>query len=133
MKRIYPYYGAVSIVDYVDDFIFDGEYLLVSEDGIYVVDENGHPLLQHITGKFNEDSLYLFLVNTNMAPIVTGAAQPKINQTNLKCFPITIPTSDVIEKFNALIQPFFDQKLSNEAEIKKLENLKDLLLSRLVN
>ena len=148
MERIYPYYGAVSIVDYVDDFIFDGEYLLVSEDGIYVVDENGHPLLQHITGKFwannhahilkgkagfNEDSLYLFLANTNMAPIVTGAAQPKINQANLKSFPITIPTSDVIEKFNALIQPFFDQRLSNEAQVKKLENLKDLLLSRLVN
>lgn len=148
MERIYPYYGAVSIVDYVDDFIFDGEYLLVSEDGIYVVDENGHPLLQHITGKFwannhahilkgkagfNEDSLYLFLENTNMAPIVTGAAQPKINQANLKSFPITIPTSDVIEKFNALIQPFFDQRLSNEAQVKKLENLKDLLLSRLVN
>lgn len=95
MERIYPYYGAVSIVDYVDDYIFDGEYLLVSEDGIYVVDENGHPLIQHISGKFwannhahilkgksgfNEDSLYLFLANTNMAPIVTGAAQPKINQ-----------------------------------------------------
>lgn len=148
MERIYPYYGAVSIVDYVDDFIFDGEYLLVSEDGIYVVDENGHPLLQHITGKFwannhahilkgkagfNEDSLYLFLANTNMAPIVTGAAQPKINQANLKSFPITIPTSNVIEKFNTLIQPFFDQRLSNEAEVKKLENLKDLLLSRLAN
>lgn len=148
MERIYPYYGAVSIVDYVDDFIFDGEYLLLSEDGIYVVDENGHPLLQHITGKFwannhahilkgksgfNEDSLYLFLANTNMAPIVTGAAQPKINQANLKSFPITIPTREVIENFNALIQPFFDQRLSNEAEVKKLESLKDLLLSRLVN
>ena len=148
MERIYPYYGAVSIVDYVDDFIFDGEYLLLSEDGIYVVDENGHPLLQHITGKFwannhahilkgksgfNEDSLYLFLANTNMAPIVTGAAQPKINQANLKSFSITIPTSEVIENFNALIQPFFDQRLSNEAEVKKLESLKDLLLSRLVN
>ena len=148
MERIYPYYGAVSIVDYVDDFIFDGEYLLLSEDGIYVVDENGHPLLQHITGKFwannhahilkgksgfNEDSLYLFLANTNMAPIVTGAAQPKINQANLKSFPITIPTSEVIENFNTLIQPFFDQRLSNEAEVKKLESLKDLLLSRLVN
>lgn len=148
MERIYPYYGAVSIVDYVDDFIFDGEYLLLSEDGIYVVDENGHPLLQHITGKFwannhahilkgksgfNEDSLYLFLANTNMAPIVTGAAQPKINQANLKSFPITIPTSEVIENFNALIQPFFDQRLSNEAEVKKLESLKDLLLSRLIN
>ena len=148
MERIYPYYGAVSIVDYVDDFIFDGEYLLVSEDGIYVVDENGHPLLQHITGKFwannhahilkgkagfNEDSLYLFLANTNMTPIVTGAAQPKINQANLKSFPITIPTSEVIENFNAIIQPFFDQRLTNEAEIKKLENLKDLLLTRLVD
>lgn len=148
MERIYPYYGAVSIVDYVDDFIFDGEYLLVSEDGIYVVDDTGHPLLQHITGKFwannhahilkgkagfNEDSLYLFLANTNMTPIVTGAAQPKINQANLKSFPMTIPTSDIIEKFNVLIQPFFDQRLSNEAEIKKLENLKVLLLSRLAN
>ena len=148
MERAYPYYGAVSIVDYVDDFIFDGEYLLLSEDGIYVVDENGHPLLQHITGKFwannhahilkgkagfNEDSLYLFLSNTNMAPIVTGAAQPKINQANLKSFPITIPTSEVVEKFNTLIQPFFDQRLSNEAEVKKLETLKYLLLSRLVN
>lgn len=148
MERIYPYYGAVSIVDYVDDFIFDGEYLLISEDGIYVVDENGHPLLQHITGRFwannhahilkgkagfNEDSLYLFLANTNMAPIVTGAAQPKINQANLKSFPIIIPTSEVIEEFNSLIQPFFDRRLSNATEIKKLENLKGLLLSQLVN
>ena len=49
MERIYPYYGAVSIVDYVDDYIFDGEYLLVREDGIYVVDENGHALMQHIS------------------------------------------------------------------------------------
>lgn len=148
MERIYPYYGAVSIVDYVDDYIFDGEYLLVSEDGIYVVDENGHPLLQHVIGKFwannhahilkgkegfNEDSLYLFLANTNMTPIVTGAAQPKINQANLKSFPITIPNSEVIERFNALIQPFFDQRLTNEVEVKKLEILKDLLLSRLIN
>ena len=126
MERIYPYYGAVSIVDYVDDYIFDGEYLLVSEDGIYVVDENGHPLIQHISGKFwannhahilkgksgfNEDSLYLFLANTNMAPIVTGAAQPKINQANLKSFPITIPDSETMLKFNNIIQHFLTKGL----------------------
>ncbi len=84
MERIYPYYGAVSIVDYVDDYIFDGEYLLLSEDGIYVVDENGHPFCNISPWKvlgFNEDSLYLFLANTNMAPIVTGAAQAK-NQSS---------------------------------------------------
>ena len=148
MERIYPYYGAVSIVDYVDDYIFDGEYLLVSEDGIYVVDENGHPLIQHISGKFwannhahilkgkagfNEDSLYLFLANTNMAPIVTGAAQPKINQANLKSFPITTPDSETMLKFNNIIQPFFDQRLTNESEIKKLEALQSLFLTRLVD
>lgn len=148
MERIYPYYGAVSIVDYVDDYIFDGEYLLVSEDGIYVVDENGHPLIQHISGKFwannhahilkgkagfNEDSLYLFLANTNMAPIVTGAAQPKINQANLKNFPIMTPDSETMLKFNNIIQPFFDQRLTNESEIKKLEALQSLLLTRLVD
>lgn len=147
MERTYPYYGAVSIVDYVEDYIFDGEYLLVSEDGIYVVDDNGHPLLQHVTGKFwannhahilkgkagfNEDSLYLFLANTNMSPIVTGAAQPKINQANLKSFPILIPDAKTLKEFNRLIEPLFDQRLSNEAEIKNLETLKELLLTRLV-
>lgn len=147
MERLYPYYGAVSIVDYVNDYLFDGEYLLVSEDGIYVVDVNGHPLLQHVTGRFwannhahilkgksgfNEDSLYLFLANTNMSPIVTGAAQPKINQANLKSFPIIIPTPDILAEFNRLIQPLFDQKLSNEAEIKRLKTIADLLLARFV-
>ncbi len=148
MARIYPYYGAVSIVDYVDDYIFDGEYLLLSEDGIYVVDDSGHPLLQHIIGKFwannhahilkgkagfTEDSLYLFLSNTNMSPIVTGAAQPKINQANLKSFPITIPDSEVLDRFNSIVHPLFDRKLNNEKEIRKLETLRELLLSRLVS
>lgn len=148
MARIYPYYGAVSIVDYVDDYIFDGEYLLLSEDGIYVVDDSGHPLLQHIIGKFwannhahilkgkagfTEDSLYLFLSNTNMSPIVTGAAQPKINQANLKSFPITIPDSEVLDRFNSVVHPLFSGKLNNEKEIRKLETIRELLLSRLVS
>ena len=148
MAHIYPYYGAVSIVDYVDDYIFDGEYLLLSEDGIYVVDDSGHPLLQHIIGKFwannhahilkgkagfTEDSLYLFLSNTNMSPIVTGDAQPKINQANLKSFPITIPDSEVLDRFNSVVHPLFDGKLNNEKEIRKLETIRELLLSRLVS
>ena len=148
MARTYPYYGAVSIVDYVDDYIFDGEYLLLSEDGIYVVDDSGHPLLQHIIGKFwannhahilkgkagfTEDSLYLFLSNTNMSPIVTGAAQPKINQANLRSFPITIPDSEVLDRFNSIVHPLFDGKLNNEKEIRKLETIRELLLIRLVS
>ena len=146
MKRLYLYYGAVSIVDYVDDYIFDGEYILLSEDGIYVVDESGHPLIQHIKGKFwannhahilkgkmpfNEDSLHLFLSNTNMATIVTGAAQPKINQANLKSFPIMIPSTEVINRFNRIIGPLYDKILSNTLEIIRLEELKTILITRM--
>lgn len=97
MARIYPYYGAVSIVDYVDDYIFDGEYLLLSEDGIYVVDDSGHPLLQHIIGKFwannhahilkgkagfTEDSLYLFCPTQICHQLLRELPSPKsIKQT----------------------------------------------------
>lgn len=37
LEKLYPYYGAQGIVDYVDDYIFDGEYLLVAEDGVMLL------------------------------------------------------------------------------------------------
>ena len=33
IKKIYPYYGAQNIIDYVDDYLFDGDYILIAEDG----------------------------------------------------------------------------------------------------
>lgn len=50
-KKIYPYYGAASLMDYVDDYIFDGKYLLLGEDGT-VIDNAGYPILQYVWGKF---------------------------------------------------------------------------------
>ena len=47
MAHIYPYYGAASIVDYVEDYLFDGTYILISEDGANVIDSFGHPLTQY--------------------------------------------------------------------------------------
>ena len=52
IKGKYPYFGAMSIIDYIDDYIFDGVYLLFAEDGVNVVDEDGHPNLQYVYGKF---------------------------------------------------------------------------------
>lgn len=51
MDKIYPYYGATSLMDYVDDYLFDGIYLLLGEDGT-VVDRYGFPILQYVEGKF---------------------------------------------------------------------------------
>ena len=51
MQGQYPYYGAAKILDYVNDFIFDGRYLLVAEDGS-VINKDGTPVLQLVEGKF---------------------------------------------------------------------------------
>ena len=50
-KKTYPYYGAAALMDYVDDYIFDGKYLLLGEDGT-VVDNAGYPILQYVWGQF---------------------------------------------------------------------------------
>ena len=47
----FPYYGAAGILDYIDDYLFDGRYLLMGEDGT-VITERGTPLLQLVEGKF---------------------------------------------------------------------------------
>lgn len=86
-KKIYPYYGAASLMDYVDNYIFDGKYLLLGEDGT-VVDDAGYPILQYVWGQFwvnnhahiltgrlgfNVESLYMLFKQTPVKSIVTGA------------------------------------------------------------
>jgi type I restriction enzyme S subunit len=51
MEKLYPYYGAASLMDYVDDFLFDGLYLLLGEDGT-VITADGYPMLQYVWGQF---------------------------------------------------------------------------------
>ena len=85
-------------MDYVDDYLFDGTYILMGEDGT-VVTEQGTPVLQYIWGKFwvnnhahvlkgkdsfSDEYIYLLLSKTNVQNIITGAVQPKINQRNFK-------------------------------------------------
>lgn len=100
-NKTYPYYGTESLMDYVDDYIFDGKYLLLGEDGT-VIDSEGYPILQYVWGKFwinnhahiltgkkgfNVESLMLLFKKTPVNSIVTGAVQPKICQANLKYVP----------------------------------------------
>ena len=147
MLKIYPYYGASSLMDYVDDYIFDGLYILLGEDGT-VVDDNGYPILQYVWGKFwvnnhahvlkgingfNEDSLYILLKNTNVQSIITGAVQLKINQANLKALRVIIPRKSPLEVFNQVLDPIFAEKRRLLDEIKKLESIRDTLLPKLMS
>ena len=147
MAKIYPYYGATSLMDYVEDFIFDGTYLLMGEDGS-VVNENGHPYLQYVFGRFwvnnhahvlqgkngyTTEMLHCLLYKKNISSIVTGAVQAKISQTNMKKILVVIPTKDICTNFSNLIAPIYAKVRNIESENSKLSKIRDTLLPRLMS
>ena len=147
MEKIYPYYGAASLMDYVNDYLFDGVFLLLGEDGTVVTD-NGLPVLQYVWGKFwvnnhahiltgkagfSVESLLLLLKQTPVKSIVTGAVQPKISQANLKSIQIVIPPEKLLQEFNSVITPLFALIRQNSEESKRLTQLRDSLLPKLMS
>ncbi|OJG24961.1 hypothetical protein RR47_GL002055 [Enterococcus columbae DSM 7374 = ATCC 51263] len=146
-RKIYPYYGAASLMDYVDEYIFDGKYLLLGEDGT-VSDDAGFPILQYVWGKFwvnnhahiltgklgyNVESLYTLFSQTSVNSIITGAVQPKISQASLKSIRVVIPPVYFIEKFNEQIEPMFTLIRNNQDENKRLSAIRDTLLPKLIS
>ena len=147
MAKLYPYYGATSLMDYVDNYLFDGIYLLLGEDGT-VVDNLGFPILQYVYGRFwvnnhahiitgkegfSVEELYLFFGLTNIKSIVTGAVQQKVSQQNLKKVPAIIPSSTALSSFDELIQPIFSQIRNLRDENARLTSLRDTLLPKLMS
>lgn len=145
MERIYPYYGAASLMDYVDNYIFDGIYGLLGEDGT-VMDDNGYPTMQYVWGKFwvnnhahifqgkngySTEMVYLILKNTVVRNAVTGAVQLKINQENLRKLPVVVPCDNDLTQLNAMIDKMFLSIRENRTEIEHLSNLKDILLAKM--
>ncbi len=147
MKKVYPYYGAAEMLDYVEDYLFDGIYLLLGEDGS-VITPDGRPMLQYVWGKFwvnnhahvlqgkepfSTEYIYLMLKNTDVTGIVTGSAQPKISQGRLFKKKTIIPSTTVIEQFNDLIFPIFGSIRLVTEQNKNLSRQRDLLLPRLMS
>jgi type I restriction enzyme S subunit len=104
-KGTIPYYGASGIVDYVKDYIFDGDYLLISEDGANLL-ARSKPIAFSISGKtwvnnhahvfkFKEYAtrryVEMFLNSIDLSPYITGAAQPKLSKQKLNKIPISLP------------------------------------------
>jgi type I restriction enzyme S subunit len=145
-KGKYPYYGATEIMDYIDDYIFDGIYVLLGEDGS-VIDDRGYAVLQYVWGKiwvnnhahvlqgkngWSTETLYLLLKRMPVSGIITGAVQLKINQENLLNIGIVLPDKEVLEKFDSVIQPIFNKIRNNNSQIQTLSKLRDALLPKLM-
>lgn len=142
-----PYYGATSVMDYVNEWIFDDIYLLIGEDGS-VLKEDGTPFVQYIWGKswvnnhahvlkgtngVSTEHLMIFIQNQNITPYVTGAVQLKLNQGNLNSIPFIYAGTDLNEAFSKVIGPFFSSLRCIAEENKSLIELRDSLLPRLLS
>ena len=141
-KGNYPYYGATSIMDYVDDYLFDGIRILLGEDGSVITDD-GYPILQYVWGKYwvnnhahiikatscySLEMIYIALSRTGINHIVTGAVQKKISQKNLKDLSIEMPNPSISHNLEQL----FNILRINSEECQHLIELRDALLPQFI-
>ena len=147
----YPYYGASGIVDYVKDYIFDGDHLLVSEDGANLL-ARSTPIAFSISGKnwVNNHAHVLkfdcyetrrfvefYLNSIDLALYISGGAQPKLNQKNLNRIEIPLPSQerqkyivDILDRFDAICNDLTSGLPAEiEARQKQYEYYRDKLLT----
>ena len=147
----YPYYGASGVVDYVKDYIFDGDYLLVSEDGANLV-ARVTPIAFSITGKTwvnnhahvlrfsdwcTQKYVEIYLNKADLSRYISSAAQPKLNQKNLNSIRIPLPGKqevirivDVLERFDKLCNDISNGLPAEiEERQKQYEYYRDKLLT----
>jgi len=108
-----PYYGASGIVDYVSEYLFEEDILLVSEDGANLLDRN-YPIAFSVSGKSwvnnhahvlkfesmtSQKFVEFYLNSISLKPYVSGMAQPKLNQGMLNKIPIPFPNIKIQKDF----------------------------------
>ena len=118
IQGIYPYYGATGIVDYLNDYRIEGEYLLISEDGkalefrnkdiafiakgkIWV---NNHAHVLQCKENMNMVFLMFYMNNRDISSWVTGIDQKKLNRDNLDKMPVGVPPLALQERFAAFVE-----------------------------
>lgn len=142
-----PYYGATSIMDYVDEAIFDDIYLLIGEDGS-VLKADGTPFIQYIWGKswvnnhahvlqgkngISTEHLMTFIRTENISAYVTGAVQMKLNQANMNKIPFLKANDKVNIYFDYYLKSLYSAFRNNIEENRNLEKTRDLLLPKLLS
>lgn len=129
-KGKYRYYGAQGVIDYIDDYIFDGTYLLIAEDGENLKSKK-QDIAQIVEGQFwvnnhahivrgNKlcDTRYLcYLLNSmDLSGYITGSAQPKLSQSNLNAITLLLPEIDVQQKIAECLY-MLDKKIAVNQQI----------------
>jgi len=139
----YPYYGASGVIDHINDYIFDGEYVLLGEDGANIVDRSSK-LAFLVNGKFwvnnhahvlqSYGSNYFlseYLESLNFEKFNTGTAQPKLNASVCKAIKLLIPTLPEQQKIADFLTSI-DKWINNlKAQKEKLEAYKKGMMQKI--
>lgn len=127
----YPYYGANGIQDYINDYIFDGEYVLVGEDGS-VQTANGTPVVNWAVGKIWVNNhahiieeidgvslryLYHYLQIVDVKDLIHGNI-PKLNQGDFRNIKIAIPPLEVQQEIVRILDKYIELEVELEAELE---------------
>lgn len=140
----YPYYGATGIIDYVDDYIFDGEYVLLAEDGANIIMRN-NPVAYLTQGKFwlNNHAHIMRMIEGNNCFLVqvlekidyikynTGTAQPKLNSKIVKNIEFKLPQIEEQQQIGAFFKQLDDTITLHQRKLKKLQNIKKAYLNEM--
>ena len=146
-KGEFPYYGATGIMDYIDDFIFDYDILLLAEDGS-TSDSNGFPVVQYVWGEVWVNNhahiilpkdrahliyTYFLLKSIPVKMIETGSIQKKISQDNLLGYKAINVPKRLRDIYTERIKPMWEQKKLATEGIIQLTKQRDILLPLLMN
>jgi type I restriction enzyme S subunit len=146
-KGSYPYYGASGIIDFVDDYLYDGEYILFSEDGENLRSRKT-PIVFIASGRFWVNNhahvlngkqniyfyfIYLYLMSKDISKILTGAVQPKVTKSNLNSLMVPKPTEMILKKFDGYVRDIFKKIECNLSLIKQLAKVRNFLLPKLMS
>ncbi len=139
---VYPYYGASGIIDYVSDYIFDEDILLISEDGANLLARTT-PIAFSVSGKvwvnnhahvvkFENLSLQkyieIYFSFIDISTYITGSAQPKLNQAKLNAIMFPIPEGKLLDKFNLFFKQVDKTKATVKQSLEELGVLKNKLM-----
>ena len=127
----YPYYGASGIVDYVKDYIFDEDILLISEDGANLVMRstpiafsvsgkvwvNNHAHVVRFESKATQKYIEICFALTDISGSITGTAQPKLNQAKLNAMMFCVPPIELQEQFATFVKQTDKSKLCSKMEV----------------
>lgn len=131
----YPYYGASGVIDHVDDYLFDGNYLLIAEDGANLLSRNT-PIAFQASGQFWVNNhahivqtvceiplafLEHYLNSKDLTQYITGSAQPKLTQAAMNKIPVPLPSIAEQQRIVAEVERHLS--VIRETEVQ-LENTK---------